>query len=523
MHTKWQPLRIVLILGLAGSLLVLWFMSTNLFTQAAQTAELLVCLSGCPYASIQAAVDDAVTGDVIKVEQGTYTGVHQRNGITQVVYISTSITLQGGYVSMEDFMNPPDPWLYPTIIDAQDQGRVIYIAEDITVTLEGMQLVGGNGSDLGGGQGLYPDAGGGIYLDSATAIISDCLIADNRSPIGGGGYANRGTMIMQNSTISANTAISGNGGGVYFYSAAYMQFTHNIVTSNTAGFNGGGLYIAYGPSDSIFSDNVIISNTTSGSGGGIFMASAAQIRNNDFSDNTAGHGGGGLYINGRDPTVAANTLSGNQANYGGAIYLNQDALLQANTVISNTADRNGAGILIYNSDGRLESNIVAQNYNSDDYAGNGIFIWGGAPTLLHTTIAENVGGDGTCMYVRDLTGTPSDVVMKNTILVSQTVGIYATGGSTVTMDTTVWGSAMWANVTNTFGTVISSTNLACVPGFVDPQTTDYHIGSESCAVNAGVDAGVYIDIDSQTRVTGSIDIGADEFWWLSHLPLLIKY
>jgi predicted outer membrane repeat protein len=440
-----------------------------------------------------------------------------------VVYIDKSVTIMGGYNSMEDSYNPPEPWMYPTVIDAQDLGRGIYVAEDVTVTLEGLHIVNGNGTDLGGGTGSFPDAGGGIYLDRASTTISSCLVADNRSPMAGGLYVNRGTVIMQNNIITANTAISTNGGGLFLSSVSYAHFSQNTVASNTAGFNGGGLYIAYGMSDTIYSMNTIVSNTAASRGGGIFMASEAQIRDNEISYNTAGYGGGALYINGRSPKIAGNTFLGNYAAvYGGGIYLSQDALLQSNTILSNTTDRYAAGVMIYKSAGRLENNVIAQNISTAAYAGNGIFIWGGTPTLLHTTVAENVGGDSTCIYVRDDTGIPAYVAMKNTILVSQTVGVFSTGGSTVTMEGTLWGDAEWANVTDTVGTVLSSTNVTGDPGFINPQAGDYHIGADSPAVNSGVNAGVYTDIDNHPRFDGSTDIGADEFWYPTFLPTVLK-
>jgi parallel beta-helix repeat protein len=261
MLDKHRVIRILCALGITGILLAWWLWNAAESTRAHVQGELTVCPSGCGYTSIQDAVDAAADGDAIKVVQGIYSGIHQRSGVTQVVYIDVSVTIQGGYASMEDFSNSPDPQLYPTVIDAQDLGRVIYVAEDVTVTLSGLHLTGGNGTDLGGGSGSFPDAGGGIYLNSATTSISDCTIAQNRSPMAGGGYVNRGTFLMHNNVITANTAISGNGGGLFIYAPATSQFHRNTVVSNTAGFNGGGLYIAYGMSDTIFSENTVVYKT----------------------------------------------------------------------------------------------------------------------------------------------------------------------------------------------------------------------------------------------------------------------
>jgi hypothetical protein len=88
------------------------------------------------YASIQAAVDatdDA--GDEIRVAGGTYTGVSARPApagylfpppggvITQVVYISKTVTIRGGYTTTN--WTASDPQANPTTIDAQGEGRGI--------------------------------------------------------------------------------------------------------------------------------------------------------------------------------------------------------------------------------------------------------------------------------------------------------------------------------------------------------------------------------------------------------------
>src|SRR3989304_5569017 len=49
------------------------------------------------YANVQTAVDAAQPGDEIRLAAGVYTGAHATAGLTQVVYISTSLTLRGGY------------------------------------------------------------------------------------------------------------------------------------------------------------------------------------------------------------------------------------------------------------------------------------------------------------------------------------------------------------------------------------------------------------------------------------------
>jgi hypothetical protein len=125
------------------------------------------------------------------------------------------------------------------------------------------------------------------------------------------------------------------------------------------------------------------------------------------------------------------------------------------------------------------------------------------------------------------------VAVINTILASQTLGITVTVGNSVTLEATLWGSDAWANDADWggAGTVITGTlahNTWGDPDFADGG--DYHIGSESAAIDKGVNAGVVEDIDGDERpVDGDLngvaveDLGADEFTpRCIRLPLVLR-
>ncbi len=479
--------------------------------------------------TIQRAVDVAAAGDVIKVAAGTYSDVQERPSpsgyygseiVTQVVYISTAVTIQGGYTTTNDFADPPTA---VSTLSPQGQGRGMYIAPGVAVTLTGLQLVDGNAAGFGGGGSpSYLDSGGGLYADRATVTISNCQFADNVAVSAGGIYVNSGAFVMQESVITANVAITANAGGLFISSPSMAALSHNSVSSNTAGFNGGGLYLAYGISTTVLSDNVFVDNTAGHDGGGIFMASAATIIHNQIMSNSTGFNGGGLYVNGRSPLIASNHFVGNHSTYyGGGVFLSRDtAVFRANTVISNTSDNDGGGLLLNVSEGLLENNIVAQNQVGSGQSGTGIYIWGGAPRLVHTTLAQNTGGDGSGMYLRDYLGDPGNVTLTNTILVSQSIGFYSEISNTATINGVLWHGNTTANVGGS-GTVTVSHAYTGSPAFVNPDGWDYHINITSAAQNKGVSTGVVDDIDGDLRL-GTPDLGADEFVRHIFLPIILR-
>jgi len=462
------------------------------------------------YTTVQAAVDAANNGDDIRVAGGTYTGVSARQSVTQVVYISKTVTIRGGYTTGNWDTADPDTNL--TILDAQGQGRVLYITGEIRPTIEGLRITGGNAFELGGHPG-GKDAGGGVYISTASASISNSRVYDNIAQYGGGLYLNSSAATLTGNRVQGNTAQAlweaGSGGGLYLYHSSDANVAGNRVEDNTAsGYwggtgGGGGLYLDY--SDAVLSGNTITANTT-------------------YFD------GGGLYLYHSDGTLRGNTIVANTADFnGGGLYLDEsDAKLSGNTVTSNTAFDDGGGLYLEESDATLINNLVA-----DDQAnglGSGLYIGGSSPRLLHTTIARNADGDGSGVYVTNSGSSYSTVALTNTILVSHTVGITVAVGNTARLEATLWGTDTWANVTDWggAGTIITGTvNHWGDPAFVDPEAGDYHIGPSSSAVDAGVNAGVRTDVDNEPRPYQTPDLGADEYWAPGalkrmYLPLVVR-
>jgi hypothetical protein len=426
------------------------------------------------YASVQAAVDAAAPGDEIRVATGIYTdiSVRSRNDVTttgvvsQVVYISKTVTIRGGYNANFSICNPD---VYSTTVDAQGQGRVIYITGNISPTIEGLRITGGDATGLDGYAyaGIH-DVGGGVYVMTATATLNNNQIFSNTASYGGGGvYLGNSTGTLNSNIIFSNTVASGGGGGVFLYRGA-------------ATLNG----------------NTVISNTSNNLGGGLFLFSTnATLRGNTIAGNVAAAYGGGVDVASCNPTFSGNVVSGNAADKGGGLYLWYSSSILINTVIADN-----------------RANVV----------GSGLWMGGSRPRLLHTTIARNTGGDGSGVFVtNDGMGTYSTPAMTNTVLVSHTVGITVTAGSTATLEGVIW----FGNATNAGGAgTTTATNVSTDDPAFGPD--GYHLTAGSAAIDKGVSAGVTTDIDGQPRF-GVPDLGADEYWapgLLKHiyLPLITR-
>jgi len=508
------------------------------------------------YATVQAAVDAANPNDEIRVTAGIYAGVSARAGVTQTVYISKTVTIRGGYTTAN--WTTPNPTANLTTLDAQGLGRVLYITGDINPTVEGLRITGGDAAALGGDP-WGNDAGGGVYVYEATATISNCVVysstASTASSGSGGGLFLRGSdATLSGNTVVSNTASTAsyaNGGGLFLWGSD-ATLSSNTVQGNaasTAGWGyGGGLYLLN--SGATLSGNTVISNTAGtadqGWGGGLYVwYSDATLSGNTVQGNTAstastGYGyGGGLYLSASDATLSSNTVQGNTAStadrgYGGGLYLwYSAATLSGNTIVSNTATLSliatgqGGGLLVRRSSPfTLTNNLVADNHANTQ--GSGLWFEGADtdPTsgrLLHTTIADNAangGGSGQGVFV----GGYTTLAFTNTIIAGHhSEGINVTTGSTATLEATLW----YDNGSDTGGggvIVTGAVNVYDDPAFVNPSAWDYHLTAGSAAIDIGVDAGVTMDLDGDTRPWGAgYDIGADEYkMWHIYLPLVLS-
>lgn len=448
-------------------------------------------MPGITYTTVQAAVDVADEGDVVKVA-GYCAGVQARAGVTQTVYISKNITLRGGYTVTNWTTSDPDT--NPTTLDAQGQGRVLYVAGDVSPTIEGMHITGGNAANLWGGA-YANDAGGGVYVITATAMISGNYVLGNTAMIGGGLYLQNSPGVLFNNIVTGNTA--GAGGGVYLAGSTAMLM-YNTISGNYADDGGGGLWLTSSPATLM--GNLVISNSTQTVGGGLGLDnSSATLTSNTVVDNAAGFGGG-IWLSGGAARLSGNLIASNTAQIqGGGLELSySDAAFDGDTISNNQS----GGVYLYRSGATFTNTVIADNQ------GPGIAIDRSSPLFLHATIARNTG-EGVYITTDDIM-VPSVATLKNTILVSHTVGVAVTSYNSAILDGVLW----YGNTTNTDSsggpaTVAVTHAYTGTPAFA---VDGYHLTAGSAAVERGIDAGVTTDIDGHPRPQDAApDLGADEY------------
>jgi hypothetical protein len=428
--------------------------------------------------------------------------------------ITKELVLEGGYSPGFVF----DPDLYQTVLDAQWGGSVISITNAGDVLLHFLTLTHGDGT----GNCFSGGCGGGIYVKDTNVHIGYCVITDN----------------------VGSTAGSGAGGGIYvsnYSTGGYVDVWESHIVSNTAnteppplqnGGSGGGIHISGGTVS--LRENQVLDNVGHvsylGSGGGIYLdiVSGAEVLTNTIRGNKAATSmwssfGGGLLLGSSSAVyVAGNRIEDNWTNptggtgFGaGVLVWHSDAHLARNTIISNSmgtmATPFGKGVYIESSTPvTLSNNLIACNaagvYGAGVYVGRYISPASQA-LLVNNTIADN-GGSGVVAQWYAV------VTMTNNLIVTHTVGLTNThpASSTVSADTNLF----W----NT-NDPITGTNAI----LEDPLlTADYHLGSGSPAIDAGLTIPwLTVDLEGTPRPQGSgYDIGAFEARGGVYLPVILK-
>ena len=467
------------------------------------------CGSASPcYSSVQAAVNDASSGDEIRIAAGTY---------NENVTIDKSLALRGGYTTTDWTVS--NPISYPTVLNGGGTGRVIAATTSgVDLTIENLEITNGQGGIQICGQ--YDQA------CDINATIRNCYIHDNStSGEGGGIYAklNNGyTIHIEDCRIVNNTA-SGTfgGGGVFAYYEPNAILINNVITGNTASGGGqaygGGAYV--GGTSCTVSGNLVAQN--SGSGGLYVSCNSPTVSDNRVWGNSSGpyETAGGLYV--EIPTsgsglVSGNVITNNSHTCGSCSYAAGGLTARGSlTVRGNVITGNSGAYAVYaGGNVAFENNLIADNrpgaghdavHLDTDTNSNCGTDDAYTYRFVHNTVARNGNTTAVKIPAPYNSNCPATAYITNTIVYSHALGVKAVSNSVAY----VYHSLL-SNTTNVSGNVTVGAGMY----YTEPLflADGYHLAADSPAKDAGTGSGFdYTDVDGQMRLMGPFtDIGVDE-------------
>lgn len=302
-----------------------------------------------PFGTVQAAVDAAKVGDVIRVAQGTYNEA--------VTIRNKEVHLCGGYTA--DFASRPGAAMTTSIVGSAG-APVVRLMGARRTSLIGFRVTGGAGGvEITGTMldGMGPliagnlieanaragtdSRGGGLYVTDSDARIVNNVIRANTAGRGGGIASSRtGAFVIQGNEVLDNIGLGDHGGGLYVLGANVL-ITRNRISGNVigrmAGYGWGGGLIVLGPASSVvrLSHNIVTKNVAPTNGSGEFIDGEPQsvtIEHDVVYGNACPEfGGAGIYVDGGNGITRATFINvtvadhpcPNVTNGGNGIYASQ--------------------------------------------------------------------------------------------------------------------------------------------------------------------------------------------------------
>lgn len=333
------------------------------------------------YTSVQAAVDAATSGQLIKVA-GTCLGAGNRSGLLQQVYLDKDLTIQGGYTTSN--WTVPDPAANPTSLDALGLGRVVYVSPGVSTTIAGLEIKSGDTDPVFESHGVenLDEIGGGVFALTATVRIRDCHLRDNWASVGGALWMQGCSVELSDSTLDENRAFYAGGFGL---DNCRSLLTRNTVHANSASdYSGGGGAIFGG--QATLDRNLLTENQAEArsSGGLLLWQSEITMTNNVVSDNRAVSSGAGVRLIDTNADLRHNTFARNESGDGTGIHISGSSsrVAMTNTIlvdhgvgisVTGASELSMDGVLWHNSPVTVSQESGAQVTIQNQHWGDPVF------------------------------------------------------------------------------------------------------------------------------------------------------
>lgn len=291
-------------------------------------------------------------------------------------------------------------------IDANQKGRVLYVASNTSVTIKSVTLTGGGvPSSIGrntvyNGLCVYVATSGNLTMKSGSSITGNTSAKATH----GGGVYNVGTFTMNGGTISGNLArttgtgrnqIGGDGGGVY--NKGTFTMNDGTISTNKAMSGGSGVYNDSGTftmnGGTISGNGVQEGSSIVFSGAGVMNRATFNMYDGTISGNESTYYGGGVYNVVGTFTMYDGTISGNSAatsstatatDGGGGVFAAGTVELLGGTITGNTvaAGVNGSGVYVNNA----QNDTFKMGGSAKVNSSNDVYLCSGRKITISDTI-----------------------------------------------------------------------------------------------------------------------------------------
>lgn len=245
------------------------------------------------FIDIQSAIDYASTGDVIRIDSGSYY-------ISATIVVSKGITVTSRYGKELTIINGGGTVRCMTVLHADAEIRNLTITNGNATYEPGVKLPFGGGvlieaglvygCDIKGNQAYT--RGGGVSVQGTASRLSHCIISDNECYYYGGGVgiwdAESYQIAVDNCLVYGNRqtgGFPGEGGGIYGDKGGYGRVVNCTISDNVAASQRGG-----GVSGCVLENCIVHFNYTSWGAPQETYESSLQncyLNNPDFVDRLA--------------------------------------------------------------------------------------------------------------------------------------------------------------------------------------------------------------------------------------------
>jgi hypothetical protein len=406
-----------------------------------------------PCRTIQYAVNQSASGNVILVAQGTYTYSAATDTCSflqtpsVVCIVNKSLTILGGYSTSN--WSTANPAANLTVIDGQSSRRGVAVIRSSATTFLNMEGITVQNARVLTTSGSPQGIGGGMWVVGGTVTLRDMIFRNNQA-VGantasgaGGEVAGAGLRIesspagtsslLQRITFDGNQSLGGVGperGGIafgalfVFGSAVTIEdatFINNLAQAGNSTGNGtsGGLNAdALGGAIGLEQSSVVLNRITATNnqaiGGNAAVNAGGAFGGAIFTEDASSFIMTDSYVSG-NTARAGNATTGGFGAGGGVMVFNSPATIERVQLIANNAiggnstgggnagPGGGGGLYLWRSRTNITPSvsvtnaIIADNYVTMGSSGNtslgggggGIQVQGLTATISHATIARN--------------------------------------------------------------------------------------------------------------------------------------